>query len=134
MMSRMEPRLRILLLLAVIIGGVTAPTPARAQVLLSTVSVNPTSVVGGETTNGTVSLTSAAPTGGMVVTLANSNSAAVSAPPTVRVPAGRSAQSFLITTNTVAATTTVTLTGSTAGSTLTRTTTLTVNQTPTPPA
>ena len=56
-MSRMEAQLRIVLLFAVVIGGMAAPTAAQAQVLLSTVSVNPTSVVGGDTTNGTVTLT-----------------------------------------------------------------------------
>src|SRR5207247_10235993 len=54
---------------------------------LSSLALNPTSVVGGNPSTGTVTLTSVAPAGGSVATLV-SGGAAASVPARVTVPAG----------------------------------------------
>ena len=104
-------------------------TPAAAS--LSAVSVNPTSVVGGNSSTGTVTLTTAAPTGGAVVTLTSSNTAAAGVPASVTLAAGATSTSFSMTTSAVSANTSVTLTGTYSG--VSRTATLTVTPVP-PPA
>ena len=55
---------------------------------MSSVSLNPTSVTGGASSTGTVTLSSAAPAGGAVVTLGSSNTAAATVPGSVTVAAG----------------------------------------------
>jgi hypothetical protein len=97
-------------------GATTAPS-------LSTVSLAPTSVVGGASATGTVTLTAAAPAGGLAVTLAD-NSAAVTVPAGVTVAAGQTSATFTATTSTVTATATATITA-TAGA-VSRTAGLTV--------
>jgi hypothetical protein len=82
---------------------------------LSSLALNPSSVTGGTSANGTVTLTAAAPTGGAVVSLSD-NSAAASTPSTVMVPAGATSATFTATTTPVSITTLVTLTA-TVGST-----------------
>ncbi|AHG92457.1 hypothetical protein J421_4922 (plasmid) [Gemmatirosa kalamazoonensis] len=91
---------------------------------LASVAVSPTSVTGGGTPNGTVALTAAAPSGGIVVTLSD-NSAAASVPTSVTVPAGATSATFAISTSAVAGATSVTITATAGG--VTRTATLTVN-------
>ena len=111
-------------------GGVTRSAvltvdpAAAAAPTLSAVSLNPTSVVGGTASTGTVVLSAAAPSGGAVVTLAD-NSAASAPPASVTVPAGASSASFTIATSSVTTSTPVTISAAYAG--LTRTVTLTVN-------
>lgn len=96
---------------------------------LSAVSVNPTSVVGGDGSTGTVTLTSAAPTEGAAVSLSSSNTGAAGVPASVTVPAGATSATFAVTTSAVAADTSVTITATYSGTS--RTATLTV--TPVPP-
>jgi hypothetical protein len=96
---------------------------------LSAVSVSPTSVVGGSTAQGTITLTGGAPSGGAVVTLSSANSAVVSVPASVTVAAGASSATFAVNTSAVTANTAVTITANYAG--VSRTTTLTVTPTPT---
>src|SRR5215813_12008291 len=96
---------------------------------LTTVSVNPASVVGGQGSTGTATLSGPAPTGGAVVALSSANSAVASVPASVTVAAGATSASFAVTTSTVASTTLVGLNGSYSG--VTKTATLTV--TPPPP-
>ncbi len=95
---------------------VTAPVP-------SSVVLNPASVVGGTSSTGTVSLTGPAPSGGAVVTLSSSNTAA-QLPASVTVAAGATTATFTITTSAVASNASVTISG-TYGAT--KTATLTVN-------
>jgi hypothetical protein len=92
-------------------GGVTQtavltvnPTAAPT---LSALSINPASVVGGNSATGTVTLSAAAPAGGVVVTLSD-NSAAVTVPASVTVPAGATSANFTITTTSVTASTSAT--------------------------
>jgi hypothetical protein len=98
---------------------------------LSSVTVNPTSVTGGTASQGTVALTSPAPSGGAVVALATSNSSVSSIPPSVTVVAGDTSASFTVTTAVVSAQTTLTITASLDG--VTRTASLTVNPASTGP-
>lgn len=86
-------------------------TPATATVL-SSVSVNPTSVASGTSSTGTVTLSAAAPTGGVTVSLSSSNSGVASVPASVTVASGSNTASFTVTTYSVAATTSVTITAS----------------------
>jgi hypothetical protein len=99
---------------------------------LAAVAVNPTSVVGGQQAQGTVTLTSAAPSGGALVTLSSSNAGAVMLPPNVTVAAGATSSAFTVTTQAVAASTLVTLSGTYGDAT--RSTTLTVVSTAEPAA
>jgi hypothetical protein len=71
----------------------SAPTPT-----LSTLTLNRSSVVGGTSAVGTVTLSAAAPTGGATVTLASSNASLASVPASVVVPAGAMSASFTVTT------------------------------------
>jgi len=73
--------------------------------------VSPTSVIGGTSSTGTVKLTGPAPSGGSVVTLSSSNTAAAQVPPSVTVPAGATTATFTINTSPVGNNTSVTLTG-----------------------
>ncbi len=101
------------------INPVAAPTP----ISLSSVTLASTSVVGGNSVQGTVRL-SAAATAATVVNLASSNAAA-SVPPTVTVPVGASSTNFTVNTTTVSATVSATITGTLNG--ITRTATLSIN-------
>jgi len=97
--------------------GATGPT-------LSAVSLNPTSVVGGSASTGTVTLSAAAPTGGAAVSLSE-NSSATTVPVSVTVPAGSTSANFTVTTTTATASTSATVSALFGG--VTRTAVLTVN-------
>ena len=101
-----------------------ASTPPPTTASLSAVSVSPTSVVGGTTSQGTITLTSGAPSGGAVVTLSSANTSVVSVPASVTVAAGVSSATFGVNTSAVTANTGVTITATYGG--VSRTTTLTV--------
>ena len=92
---------------------------------LSSVALNPTSVVGGTGATGTVTLTTAAGSGGLVVTLSSSNAAVASVPASVTVASGATTAQFAVTTSSVTSSTTATITGTGGGAT--RTATLTIN-------
>ena len=100
----------------------TPPPPSPAS--LSAVSVSPSSLVGGNTAQGTVTLTSAAPSGGALVNLSSANPSVAAVPASVTVAAGATSVTFAVTTSTVTANTSVVITATYAG--LSRTTTLTV--------
>ncbi len=101
-------------------------TPSAAA-SLSTVAVNPASLTGGASSQGTVTLTSPAPAGGFAVSLSSSNTAAT-VPAGVSVAQGATSATFAIATTTVTASTPVTITASAGG--VTRTATLTVTPQP----
>ncbi|MFY7952104.1 MAG: hypothetical protein ACOVT5_06310, partial [Armatimonadaceae bacterium] len=69
---------------------------------LQKLTVTPSTVKGGATTFGTVTLTGPAPAGGVVVKLATNAVDIVTISPTVTVPAGASTATFAITTRPVA--------------------------------
>lgn len=106
-------------------GGPPAP------VILTSLSLNPTSVTGGNSSTGTVSLSGAAPSGGSVVTLSSSNTVVATVPTSVTVAAGATSATFTVNTSTVQASTSVTISG-TLDST-TQTADLTVTPVPTGP-
>lgn len=106
------------------------PPPQPVAVTLSSVTVNPTTVVGGNSAQGTVTLSRAA-SAATVVSLA-SNNAAATLPASVTVAAGASSASFTINTTSVAATRSVAITATLNG--LTRSATLTVNAPPPAPS
>ena len=90
----------------------TAPPPSR----LSTIDVNPSSVVGGNASSGTVVMDTSA-TDGAVISLSSSNPAVASVPATTTVAQNGFTGSFTITTSAVAASTSVTITASYNGDT-----------------
>ncbi len=104
---------------------------APASVTLSSVSVNPTSVTGGNSSTGTVTLSGAAPSGGAVVTLSSSNTTAARTPSSVTIAAGATSATFTISTSAVATSATVSISGAYGG--VTRSAALTVTPAP-PPA
>lgn len=104
--------------------------PASGPVSLGSLAVNPTSVVGGQSSTGLVTLSGPAPSGGMAVTLSSTQPAVASVPPSVTVAAGATSLSFAISTAAVAASTPVAITAS-AGGTI-KTATLTVTPSPLP--
>ncbi|HKO96289.1 MAG TPA: SBBP repeat-containing protein [Pyrinomonadaceae bacterium] len=83
-----------------------SPTPAPS---LSSLTLSPTSVLGGNSAVGTITLSAAAPTGGAVVTLMSSNGAIAVVPQSVIVAAGASSASFSVSTKQVSAITSVTI-------------------------
>ncbi|HXB68574.1 MAG TPA: SBBP repeat-containing protein [Candidatus Acidoferrales bacterium] len=103
-------------------------SPATATAALSSLAVSPASVAGGAASQGTVTLTGAAPAGGFTATLSSSQAAAT-VPASVTVAQGATSATFAIATSSVTTSTPVTITASATGS-VTRTAALTV----TPPA
>lgn len=98
-------------------GGPGAPA-------LSSLMLNPSSVNGGSTSTGTVTLGGPAPSGGAVIYL-SSNMAAATVPATVTVTGGATSATFTVNTSSVSASTSVMITASYAGSTKTATLTVT---------
>jgi hypothetical protein len=92
--------------------GAPPPPQPPGPAALSTLSLNPSNVTGGNSSQGTVTLTSAAPSGGALVALSSSNTNVASAPPSVNVPAGATSASFNVTTRSVTASTSVTISAS----------------------
>jgi hypothetical protein len=93
-----------------------APPPPPG---LSTFSTNPSTVVGGDLSSGTVVLSTPAPSVGAVITLTSSNPAVASVPATTTVPPIGLTATFTITTAPVAANTTITITADYNGTTRT---------------
>ena len=85
--------------------------------VVSSLSID-SSFIGGATTEGTVTLTMAAPEGGTVVEL-GSNHPALSVPASVTVPSGSDRATFTVTTMVVTATANVTVTARTGQTTVT---------------
>jgi hypothetical protein len=90
--------------------AVTVMPPA-----LTSLRVSPSTVVGGTTVTGTVTLSAPAPAGGALVTLHSSTPATATVPSSVPIPAGTTSTTFAITTVKPGKNTTVTFTASYAG-------------------
>ena len=95
-------------------GGTPGFCGTAATLSVSSLTLNPTSVTGGSSSTGTVSLNMAAPSGGAAVFL-SSNTTAATVPQSVVVAAGQTTASFSVTTSSVQATTSATITGQLAG-------------------
>jgi hypothetical protein len=110
------------------LSGCTVTAPA-----LSSVSLSPATVQGSATASATVTLTAPAPSGGAVVAFSSSNSAAVTVPVTMSVPAGvnsRVVPTFVSTSPVTSVTTSVV---SATYNGVTRTATMTVTPPPQQP-
>lgn len=96
---------------------------APAEPTLIAVALNPSSVAGGSSSQGTVTLSGPAPNGGAVVSLSD-NSSAASVPASVTVSAGSTSATFTVTTTAVTSSTSSAISAVYAG--VTRTAVLTV--------
>ncbi|HKV61180.1 MAG TPA: hypothetical protein VJO16_04655 [Candidatus Acidoferrum sp.] len=104
---------------------------APASVVLSSLSLNPTSVTGGNSSTGTVVLSGAAPAGGAQVTLFSSNPAVAKVPTSVTVAAGATSATFTVSTSAVATSMAVAISAAYGGTS--RSASLTVMPAPPPP-
>jgi len=105
--------------LTVTVGGAPPPPPAAAT--LGAVSVSPASIVAGNSSLGTVSLSAAAPAGGAVVSLSSSNTALVGVPSSVTVAQGSASATFAVSSVPSAAGGSVTISASYLGTSRTAT-------------
>jgi hypothetical protein len=96
---------------AILLTSVARPVLA---VNVSTLVLNPSTVAAGNPSTGTVTLVSAAPAGGQVVTLSSNNPSKASVPASITVPSGATTANFNISTSAVTANTNVVITA-TAG-------------------
>jgi uncharacterized repeat protein (TIGR03803 family) len=92
---------------------------------LSSLTLNPTSVSGGNSSTGTVTLSAAAPSGGATVTLQSANTSVATVPSSVTVQAGQTSATFTVSTQRVSSNTNVLISGSYAGTTQNGTLTVT---------
>ena len=92
--------------------GAPPPPPPPGPAALSALTLNPSTVTGGNTSQGTVTLTAAAPSGGADVALSSGNTSVANVPPSVNVPAGATGASFTLTTSSVTTSATVTVSAS----------------------
>ncbi len=106
------------LTISAILGTTQNATFTVRTAALSSVTLNPTSVSGGNNSTGTLTLSGPAPAGGALVTLLSSNTAAAQVPASVTVSAGQSSATFAVTTSTVATNASLTI-SATYGSTQT---------------
>ncbi len=103
-------------------GGGYGNTPGSATLFAA--ALNPTSVNGGSSSTGTVTLSGPAPSGGAVVYLTSSSFAAT-VPASVTVMSGAASANFTVNTSAVTTSTPVTISASYAGATKTATLTIT---------
>lgn len=92
--------------------GITVNPPPPT---LSSVSVNPSTILSGQSALGTVTLTAPAGAGGISVSLSSSNPSAASVPATVTIPQGAAAATFQVTAGIVLVATPAVVTASYAG-------------------
>ncbi len=106
-------------------GGYGIP-PGAGGPTLSSVALSPTSVTGGSSSTGTITLSGPAPTYGATVNLSsNASAATATVPSSVTVASGATSATFPVNTSAVTASTSVTISASYAG--VTKTASLTVN-------
>jgi len=101
-------------------GGTKTASLTVIPPVVSSLALNPSSVIGGPlgSSTGTVTLNGPAPSGGAQVTLSSNNSAAA-VPASVTVPAGATSATFPVTTSIVVFSTTATISASYNGTTQT---------------
>ena len=90
------------------------PQATASATALSAITISPTSVTGGTSSQGTLTLTSAAPAGGFAVSLSSGSSAAT-VPASVSVAGGTTSATFAIQTSAVTTSTPVTVTATAGG-------------------
>src|SRR5438067_956769 len=106
-------------------NGLAKPVGLVVNPLLGSLTLNPSVLIGGAGSTGTVALTSAAPAGGAVVTLTSGNTNAATVPAAVTVAAGTTTASFAVTTKAVTAVMQANITATSVGAS--RSVTLTLN-------
>jgi uncharacterized repeat protein (TIGR03803 family) len=99
-------------------------TPA-STVFVSSLTLNPSTVSAGSNVNGTVTLNTAAPSGGAVVTLSSSNTGIATVPASVTVQSGKTSANFSGRTQKVTSNSSAVISGSFGGTTKTATLTVT---------
>ena len=105
--------------------------PGSSSPTVSSVTLNPTSVTGGNNSTGTVTLSSAAPSGGSTVSLSSSNTSVATVPSSVTVSSGQTSANFTVSTSTVTTNTNVTITATLGSSSKQATLTVTPASSPT---
>jgi hypothetical protein len=105
-------------------AAISVLPPASAS--LASLALNPTTVTGGASSTGTVTLTAPAPSGGVVVNLSSSNPNRAPVPPNVTIPYGSSTANFTITTTKGSRKITAKITAKQGG--VIKTATLTINR------
>ena len=101
-----------------VLGLLTVTPPIVTPPIVSSLSLSPTSVTGGGSSTGTVTLNAPAPAGGAQVALSSSDPAATT-PASVTVAAGATSATFSVATGAVAVSTPVTISASYGGATQT---------------
>jgi len=101
-----------------------APPPPVSP---SSLSLSPSTIRGGQSSTGTVRLSAAAPSGGVVVSLVSSRPAQAAVPATVTVAAGQASATFTVSTPTAPANTSAVITAGANG--VSRSATLTIKRT-----
>jgi len=104
------------------------PSPAPSGLAVANLTLNQSSVQGQALPTATVTLTTSAPSSGVVVQLQSSNALVAQVPATITVVGGQSSATFTITTSTVGASTPVTISANFGGAA--RSATLTVTPVP----
>jgi hypothetical protein len=111
-------------------AGVTMTAPLTVlstvpDVSLRSISLNPASVIGGSTSQGTLTLDGPAGFGGALVTLSSATPGVATVPASVTIAVGSTSGTFIVSTSTVSSSTMVAITGIHGAS---RSVTLTVNR------
>ncbi|HEY2547691.1 MAG TPA: S8 family serine peptidase [Candidatus Acidoferrum sp.] len=106
-----------------------SPPPPQNSAIPFSLVLNPTSVNGGNSSTGQITLDNPAPIGGVAFSLSSSNPSLATVPPGVTVPTGATAVAFQVTTAPSTSSTTVTISASNSG--LTHNASLTVTPQPT---
>ncbi len=102
-------------------AGTTVSAGLYLQPLLANLWLSPSSVYGGGTSVGTVTLNAAAPAGGITITLASSNTAVATVPASIPVAAGATSATFNITTSAVSVSSSSSISAAYGGVTLQQT-------------
>ncbi|MCL5885089.1 MAG: polysaccharide deacetylase family protein [Deltaproteobacteria bacterium] len=106
-------------------GGISNGISFDILPVIVSLTVNPSNVVGGNTSTGTVTLNGPAPSGGAVASLSSGNTPVASVPANVTVAGGNTSAAFTITTTPVSSSTVVNISALYGGAT--RSSSLTVN-------
>lgn len=100
-------------------SGISILLQNVTQASIASLSLSPTSVLGGAGSTGTVTLTNAAPAGGATINFTSSNVSAVPTPASITIPAGATSGTFPVSSSPVAADVTVTISATSGSSTKT---------------
>ncbi|HWC19753.1 MAG TPA: S8 family serine peptidase [Terriglobales bacterium] len=96
-------------------SGSSSPPPPASNPTLSSLVLNPATVVGGSSSTATVALSAAAPSGNATVALSSSNQAVATVPTNVTVAAGATGATFSVSTSAVTTATSVNVSASYSG-------------------